>query len=161
MSIHRSLIVAGFLLAQPVAAQDVMFVSPTETLTVGLGHATRCELYARESARISITHAEKTTVPSEEELIQLFLREYWLCVSVVPALLPPDQTIEEWARDIRGILLSDVGKTPAKDDPDDVEWRRQCRAEYSTWDEATGTVVRRGSPERVPCPCMGEIVCAY
>lgn len=33
-------------------------------------------------------------------------------------------------------------------------WSEACAREYRTWDEATGTVVRRGSPDRVECPLV-------
>lgn len=32
------------------------------------------------------------------------------------------------------------------------DWEAACDAEYRTWDASDGTVVRRGSPERVRCP---------
>jgi hypothetical protein len=55
------------------------------------------------------------------------------------------------------------GTLPASEDPSPTlgtdAWKAQCAAEYNSWDEETGTVVRYGSPKRVPCPCGGEVQC--
>lgn len=74
-------------------------------------------------------------------------KAYGDCIRVLPTRLPMPEA---------------PGTVPATDrppEPGDEAWRAQCRAEYRTWDEETGTVIRRGSPERVKCPCGAEVDC--
>ena len=52
--------------------------------------------------------------------------------------------------------VASIGTVPASENPDDAAWREACRAEYLTWSEADGTVIRNGSPDRVPCPLILE-----
>jgi hypothetical protein len=46
------------------------------------------------------------------------------------------------------------GTEPATAATGDAAWREACRSQYLTWNEADGTVVRRGSPEPVRCPLI-------
>lgn len=59
-------------------------------------------------------------------------RAYGDCIRVLPARLPVSGTVPA------------TGET----------WAEACDREYRTWDAATGTVVRRGSPDRVECPMI-------
>jgi len=65
------------------------------------------------------------------------------CISVLPERLP---------------LAELQGTAPAADRPasNDDGWSEACEREYRSWDKATGTVVRRGSPDRVECPLVME-----
>jgi len=146
-----------------------------EPVSAGLAY---CSVYAREQARIDIMHTLPVT-PAEAQgkyPVELAVRIFRECVSVLPTLLPltPEhRSLDSWHDDVQVMIrarLAEMGVQPAADPPaeasavaapDDEEWRRQCAAEYSTWDPDTGTVVRRGSPERVRCPCMGEVQCVY
>jgi hypothetical protein len=69
----------------------------------------------------------------------------------------PTAHAENWATTVALYAVGRQGTEPAGVDPTPnpasaAEWRAACEAEYRTWDEADGTVVRRGSSERVPCP---------
>jgi len=55
------------------------------------------------------------------------------CISVLPMRLP---------------MPEPAGTVPATG----TTWAEACAAKYKTWDASDGTVVRRGSPERVKCP---------
>lgn len=98
-------------------------------------HDAHCEKYAQAVSNIA-----------KDDYINVITRAYGECISVLPFLLE---------------IPKEPGTVPATENPKEEEWRRQCRAEYNTWDEETGTVIRRGNPERVRCPCMGEVVCVY
>lgn len=121
-----------------------------------------CSLYAREATRIDLMH----TIPvkpenvGDEYIEQLAVQVFKQCVSVLPTLLPlpaEHRNLGTWVNDMRRMLIERAGTAPAV--ANDDEWRAQCRTEYKTWDEATGTVVRSGSDARVPCPCGKEVTC--
>jgi hypothetical protein len=122
-----------------------------------------CAIWTREAVRIDLLHTipvkpdEVTDSYIESLAVQVF-RE---CVSVLPALLPlPEQhrSLKTWVGDMRFMVsqrdrtASVAGTVPASAAPDDDAWREACRSEYRTWDEADGTVIRNGNPERVRCP---------
>jgi len=94
-------------------------------------HKEYCEGFARHEAGMD----------NIGELANAFME----CISVLPARLP--------------YSTEPQGTVPAGVDPNEETWRAECRAEYRSWDEATGTVVRRGSSERVRCPCGSEVTC--
>lgn len=71
-------------------------------------------------------------------------KAYEDCIRVLPFRLPISGTVP--ATD-RVIAVSNE------------QWEAACAAEYRTWDPDTKTVVRRGSPERVRCPCGEEVQC--
>jgi hypothetical protein len=83
--------------------------------------------------------------------------------------LEGDNSDEAWSLSVYQILIQKaqayadgVGVEPATEKPvakGDDQWKEQCRVEYKTWDENTGTVVRRGSSERVRCPCGADVQC--
>jgi hypothetical protein len=133
-----------------------------ETPSPGVAY---CSLYARESTRVDLMH----TIPvkpenvSDEYIKALAVQVFKECVSVLPALLPlPEQHrgLDTWISDMRYLLVQRAGTVPATAAiPDDDLWRQQCEAQYRTWDPDTGTVVRAGSPDRVKCPCGGEVDC--
>jgi hypothetical protein len=68
----------------------------------------------------------------------------------------PAAHADQWASMVSLYAIGRQGTAPAAADPTpgrgSPEWRAACAAEYRTWDEADGTVIRRGSPERVRCP---------
>lgn len=139
-----------------------------------------CSLYAREQARIDIMHTLPIT-PFEAQgkyPITLTVRIFQQCISVLPMLLPltPEhQNLDSWHTDMQTMIqwrLDQLGVRPAagrgptpvksSESPevvDDEEWRRQCAAEYNSWNPDTGTVVRKGNPEPVRCPCGTDVVC--
>lgn len=131
-------------------AQPDLLVTKPETLAY-------CALYAREATRIDIMHTEPvdTRIANTNYITLLATRVYRQCVDNLPALLPlPEEhrNMRSWAADMRALVLSRSGTVPASDDR--TSWAEACAAEYRTWDEATGTVVRHGSPERVECPLV-------
>ena len=133
-----------------------------ETPSPGVAY---CSLYARESTRVDLMH----TIPvkpenvSDEYIKALAVQVFKECVSVLPTLLPlPElhRDLDTWISDMRYLLVQRAGTVPATAAiPDDDLWRQQCEAQYRTWDPDTGTVVRAGSPDRVKCPCGGEVDC--
>lgn len=164
---------AGFI-AGLVTGIMVMTPAKSEELSeIPLPNAAYCALYAREAVRIDIMH----TLPvSRDEANSQYPRElarkvFAQCLTVVPALLPlPEEhrQLDTWAADMATMIearLMTLGAAPATDAPaveetsDEEAWRFQCRAEYRSWDEETGTVVRRGSSERVKCPCGSTVQC--
>lgn len=129
--------------------------------------AAYCALYAREMVFIETMDGKGTTADTDYILADA-KKHYGECISVLPTLLPLPQDLRAWLADMRDMMLlvgrertANVGTVPAKETPvnDEEEWRAQCRAEYNTWEEETGTVIRRGNPERVRCPCGGEVTC--
>lgn len=64
---------------------------------------------------------------------------YGDCIRILPTRLP---------------MPKEQGTVPASDRKTDASWSAACEAEYRTWDAATGTVIRRGSPDRVECPLV-------
>jgi len=72
--------------------------------------------------------------------------------------LPPAQTVN-WANRIAMEAVGRQGTEPAAADPTpdgDAAWREACRSQYRTFNPDDGTVVRRGSPDRVKCPLTLE-----
>jgi hypothetical protein len=142
-----------------------LFSSQAETPSPGVSY---CAIWAREAARIDIMHTAPVSAAVTDAYIEgLAVKLFSECVSVVPALLPlPEghRDLGTWVKDMQRMLILQPGtepaaeKPPAQGDADD-EWRAACAAEYQTWDEETGTVVRAGSPERVRCPCGKEVDC--
>lgn len=75
--------------------------------------------------------------------------------------LPPAQTTN-WAHRVALQSVGRQGTEPAGDDTEpnrpiksdggSPEWAKACSIEYRTWNPDDGTVLRRGSPERVRCP---------
>lgn len=124
-----------------------------------------CALYSRELVRIRIMHPEGRLVADTDIVANWAIEEYKACLSILPAMLPVPASgaYKEWLADMRDLIILNAGTEPASDTPqgdlNDEEWRAQCRAEYNTWEEETGTVIRRGNPERVRCPCGGEVTC--
>lgn len=132
--------------------------------------AAYCVLQAREMMWIRVMHNNERITADTDVVLQLAQKEYGDCLAVLPTLLPlPSEggSIESWLADMRDLLILKAGTAPATEKPDapvsatldDETWRAQCRAEYTTWEEETGTVVRRGNPERVRCPCGGVVTC--
>jgi len=141
-----------------------------ELSEIGTKAAAYCALYSRESIRIQVMHPTKSITADTDVILELAKKEYAECLSILPNYLPlPAEigSLKSWLADMRDLIIlrnSKEGVAPAADKPegdtpDEEEWRAQCRAEYSTWEEETGTVVRRGNPERVRCPCGGEVTC--
>jgi len=131
-----------------------------------------CAVFAREAVRIDLMH----TIPvspqdvSNDYIEALAVQVFKQCVSVLPTLLPlPEKhrNLGSWIGDMRYMLeqrIEGAGTAPAADRPQasiasDEAWRQQCAATYRSWDEETGTVVRRGSHERVRCPCGDGVDC--
>lgn len=125
-----------------------------------------CALYSREAVRIDLMH----TIPvspgdvTDSYIEALAVRVFQDCVSILPTLLPlPEahRNLDSWIIDMRYLIMQRVGTAPATAEPiaGDEEWRRQCAATYRTWDEETGTVIRRGSHERTECPCGKGVTC--
>lgn len=144
--------VALFMVAitSPVMAKPDKLVAQPETLAY-------CALYAREAVRIDIMHTQPidTRIANTNYLTLLAERVYRQCVDNLPVLLPlPEEhrSMKTWASDMRALVLTRAGTEPATDRGGG--WAEACAAEYRTWDEASGTVVRRGSPERVECPLV-------
>jgi hypothetical protein len=130
---------------------------------IDLKHAAYCSLYAREAVFINLMHGPSFTADTDV-ILGKAKEHYSQCLSILPALLPlPEKTgtLEQWLADIRDLVILKAGTQPAKEQPvaDEETWKEQCRAEYKSWDEETGTVVRKGNPERVRCPCGGEVQC--
>jgi hypothetical protein len=152
---------------------SVLHARSEDLSEISVGNASYCALYSREMVFIEMMHGDDMVVADTDYILKIAQGHYGDCLAVLPTLLPlPEETgsLRSWLADIRDLMVLtgrkkviDIGTVPAVDkkpDPDE-EWRRQCRAEYSTWEEETGTVVRRGSPERVRCPCGTEIQCVY
>lgn len=109
----------------------------TEYLLIDRDDVVYCDNYAKRS----------------EQTVADIVQAYGDCIRVLPERLPMP-------------VLQ--GSVPAGDRPVEQngnpgssgpEWEAACAAEYRTWDADTGTVIRRGSPERVRCPCGGEVAC--
>lgn len=119
-----------------------------------------CLLWAREATRLDYQNAAEL-VPAEAIERNVVRRYHWCALQETGQRLllpgrPEEHATAAWsaflaeafaarlaARQAAGTAPADVGPS---------EWVEACAAEYRTWDEATGTVVRRGSPERVRCP---------
>ena len=161
-------LIAGFVLALTGQAMS------EELGMINVTNASYCSLYAREMVFIDALHSGELT--SDSDVIRnAAIAHYTDCISIIPTLLPLPPgvgTFDQWVADIRDVIywrakihVRTIGTAPATSakpkDPDDEEWRRQCRAEYNTWNEDDGTVIRRGNPERVRCPCGEEVICGY
>ena len=130
-----------------------------------------CSLYARQMVFIKVMHPVESITADSDVILGVAKQEYQDCLSVLPTLLPlPKElgSLNQWLADMREIIILRArtqGIEPATEQPvvpvnlKEEEWKEQCRAEYVSWDEATGTVLRRGNPERVRCPCGGEVQC--
>ena len=133
-------------------------------------NASYCALFARQMVFMEIFQDGKLTADSDV-IRSAAVAHYSDCVSILPTLmpLPPDLgAFDQWVADVRDLVFmmakekaGSIGTVPATENTADEEWRRACRGEYNTWDEQTGTVIRRGNPERVRCPCGTEVVCGY
>lgn len=130
--------------------------------------AAYCALYSREMTLINILHPTKAIDADTDVILEIAKGHYGDCLSVLPTLLPMPANLgdlKSWLADMRDVVLlrsRSLGTEPAVEEKvveGDEEWRAQCRAEYNSWEEETGTVVRRGSPQRVRCPCGGEVRC--
>jgi hypothetical protein len=145
-----------------------------ELSEISVKNASYCALYSREAIFIDMMHGTEPVTADTDYILARAKVAYGECLSVLPTLLalPADTgSLKSWLADIRDLTILRSGTKPAAEKAakastpaglvDEVEWRRQCRAEYNTWDEETGTVIRRGNPERVKCPCGGEVVCVY
>lgn len=77
----------------------------------------------------------------------------------LPLPLNPHAQNDGWAKAVASLTLSRQGIMPAGENIGDNEWRAACEAEYVSWDPETETVIRKGSPERVRCPCGSEVQC--
>jgi hypothetical protein len=142
---------AGMLLA--VAAR-------AEQLTASPVHLAFCALYSRESVRIDLMHSRPVGTVTDKYIESLAVQVFHQCMSILPTLLPlPEahRNLDTWVADMRTLLVSRAGTEPAMGGDD--EWRDQCQRQYRTWDEATGTVIRAGSPARVRCPCGEGVTC--
>jgi hypothetical protein len=139
-----------------------------ELSEISVHNASFCSLYARQMVFTDMMHGKRPTADTDY-ILEVARKHYADCLAVLPALMPlPADTgsLKTWLADMRDLLVltgservADAGTKPATEAPSDEEWRRQCRAEYATWDEATGTVIRRGSPDRQPCPCGKGVNC--
>lgn len=128
-----------------------------------------CSLWAREQTMIDITSATDftTLTSSQPQILKDKAKNLLLCQAMdMKPLLEGDNSDEAWSLRVYRLLIVQAeayataqGTEPADEKPGDEAWREQCRAEYRTWDEDTGTVVRRGSHERVRCPCGGDVAC--
>jgi hypothetical protein len=121
-----------------------------------------CSLYARESARIELMHAIPVSPQTitDDYIEALAVKTFKECLSVLPTLLPlPEahRNLTTWVADMKTLLVSRAGTEPAM--AGDAEWREACARTYRTWNEDTGMVIRKGSPEPVRCPCGTEVVC--
>lgn len=128
---------------------------------ISVKSASYCALYSREMVFIEMMHGREVVTADTDYILDLAKRHYADCLAVLPALLPlpPEGALKVWLADVRDLLVltgsakvADVGTAPATEDPGDAAWREACAAEYRTWNEADGTVVRNGNPERVRCP---------
>jgi hypothetical protein len=137
-----------------------------ELSEISVKNAAYCSLYSREMVFIEMMHSDKVVTADTDYILALAKQHYADCLAVVPTLLPlPEEgSLKSWLADMRDLLVLtgkqrvvNVGTAPATIGKDD--WREQCAREYRTWDDETGTVIRAGSPERVRCPCGGEVVC--
>lgn len=120
-----------------------------------------CALYARVDTMDKLLHGPiDTRMASYDYIEKLAIDSFNECQSVIPAQLPlaPDyRALAPWIEDMQAIVLDRAGTSPAGQGV--PGWEEACAAEYISWDASTGTVVRRGSPERVRCPCGVEVVC--
>lgn len=138
-------------------AEELSLISPAP--------ASYCALYSRTETLMDILHPKEGLVADTDVVLQRAKGHYTDCLSVVPTLLPVSQGLQPWLADMRDLIILKAryeGTMPATEKPtvrEDTSWKDQCRAEYRSWDEDTGTVVRRGSPERVKCPCGTEVEC--
>jgi hypothetical protein len=103
---------------------------------------------------------------SDKYIVDLAVQVFKACTSVLPTLLPlPEdhRQLSTWVNDMRYLItqrdvaIATAGTEPATVGEDD--WAAQCAAEYRSWNPEDGTVVRRGSPTPVRCPCGREVVC--
>jgi hypothetical protein len=149
-----------------VGAIVILFVvlintARSETVQASPVHLAYCSLFARESVRIDIMHSRPIGPTVTDEYIEgLAVEVFKQCMSVLPTLLPlPEahRNLGTWVEDMRTLLISRAGTEPAMSG--DAEWREACSRTYRTWNEETGTVIRRGNPDPVRCPCGKDVVC--
>jgi len=134
-------------------------------------NASYCALYARQMVFIDAMHGDGKLTADSDVIKNAALAHYVDCISILPTLLPLPSDLggyDRWVVDIRDLVflrakekVVTIGTVPATAKPTDEEWRRQCRAEYASWNEEDGTVIRRGNPTPVRCPCMAEVQCVY
>jgi hypothetical protein len=106
------------------------------TLVAFMGYkAFGTEYYAISEASLTYCgqYARRSAVT-----VPLMNEAYGDCIRILPTRLP---------------MPAELGSVPAADRPASG-WSEACAAEYRTWDAETGTVVRRGSPDRVECPLV-------
>jgi hypothetical protein len=142
-----------------------------------------CAMLSRELVRVEIetgntyspvlvsevlNYEERADASLKEITAQDALKRYTthlqLCevmIDISPSLPKVEAaTNEAWARSVVSLASRFDGIAPATGRPLGTDaWREACSAEYRTWDPETETVVRKGSPERVRCPCGEEVDC--
>ena len=125
---------------------------------ISVRNASYCALYSRVEVLRDAMHGTGLTADTDVVLARA-KGHYGDCLAVLPTLLPVSDDLETWLADMRDVLVlrgaervANIGTEPASVNPSEEAWREACRSEYRTWDEADGTVVRRGSPEPVRCP---------
>jgi len=127
---------------------------------ISVRNASYCALYSRVEVLRDAMHGTGLTADTDVVLARA-KGHYGDCLAVLPTLLPVSDDLETWLADMRDVLVlrgaervANIGTEPASVNPSEEAWREACRSEYRTWDEADGTVVRRGSSARVKCPLV-------
>jgi hypothetical protein len=134
-----------------------------------------CAMLARELVRVEIETASTFTpvIVSEvlhfeqapdaslrevtpEAALKRYAEQMKAC-EAIPDFLPSLPKVDaagnaSWARAVVTLATRLDGVAPASEGREG--WAEACAAEYRTWDNATGTVIRRGRPERVRCPLI-------
>lgn len=142
-----------------------------------------CALWARERVRIELMSTEDidTRLADVDRIQDMAMRSYHHCLLQETEYLKlpqvPATFSAVWAENMRALIIDRAGTTiattPLTTDGQPLTsgsprggtgagspaWRAACEKEYRTWDPETGTVIRRGSPKRVPCPCGEEVNC--
>lgn len=130
-----------------------------------------CNLYAKEVTRVNLQCAKDIDlITADDKLIAMMLEKaYYHCLLLETDTPPipdcPARKADAFIAFMSRNVLGRQGTVPAMADPTPArsentpEWRDACEAHYRTWDAETGTVVRRGNPDRVPCPCTPEGDC--
>ena len=132
-----TLILVMWVLALVIVAFVIVMIwltsqaKATEYIQIDRTHIVYCDEYARRSSRTMVG----------------MTKAYGDCIRVLPTRLPMP---EEPGTVPAGDRLKNENK-PGNSDP---AWEEACAAEYVSWEPETGTVVRRGSPERVKCPLV-------
>jgi hypothetical protein len=133
------------------------------------------ELEVRIGAQLNLTFAGNDLVYSQKDdpdiavadanLVEIRANDHYrtcLMLTEFDALPLPDVPAAQtpnWAARVASYAIGRQGTEPAAADPTPkeggtAEWRAACAEQYRTWNEADGTVVRRGSPEPVKCPLV-------